>query len=216
MSRNKQQKKNTSPVEDVLPTAEGDIDQPVVDTAPVTNNDSVQPVSNKNSIDNKVPATKGNKVQPTALKLTLREHLAENAKGDMTPMCTVITHYLDRAGPGATEKAIANANYALYSSLLNVINEPNNSKFRSNFDFINKLFVKYGDVELSPIRLSRCDYQWSKGAKHRDNYNLLIEVINTLANPKTRPLNKKKLNVEAILKFLDASGMRNITSYYNL
>ena len=116
--------------------------------------------------------------------------------------------------PVNEQRAIA-ANYDLYNALVGVANTDDYGKFSLLFKVVNKVFLLGKDDAFNPIKLSRFDYLWRWGTSSKQNYERLVELVTTLANPANRKLVGKTVSVEKAVEGLPPVAKQNITRFYS-
>jgi len=143
------------------------------------------------------------------------EEIKEFHKGNsvVDHTISVIERYLNL--PANTEPQVEVATkYDFCVELRNVINTVDYNHFKQNFDIINRMFMIAGDGKFSEVALLKFDYHWTFGNESKLAFQIISEVIHTLADISTRDVNKGTIHVPSMFKYLTDTGISNITRYY--
>lgn len=113
-------------------------------------------------------------------------------------------------------KKIPADKYSFYLNILTLINNEDYNKFKDGFALLHRLFLIEKDNKLEVLNLLSEDYLWTFGSKSKTGYNILIEMLSQLANVRESHQKLKQVNVKNFFKYLNNTGIRNLTKFYNL
>jgi len=124
--------------------------------------------------------------------------------------------YIDAMGTSKVlnPKDGAAKNYEMYNLIISIAKNPDYNKFQLQFKVLNKAFLLGRKGVFSPINLSRYDFEWRWGLKSKSQYEKLVELITTLANPGNRKQIGKTISLESALSDLPEAARENITRFY--
>jgi hypothetical protein len=148
---------------------------------------------------------------------TLDELLEGLGKSPLTKsVANRLKLYKDAMDPSrvVNPKEGAGKNYDLYTLLISIIKNSDQRAFNIGFKVINKVFILGKNDVFNPINLSRFDYEWRWGEKTKSQYEKLIELIATLANPANRKLIGKTISLETAIEGLSDIAKENLTRFY--
>jgi len=206
MANNRQKQKNQK--DEVVPVVE-----PTVPSVKETKVPEVKPVVKETTV-------------PKAKKVTLATIKTEDdvkelflGNPDVQNVMNSFENYIlgtTKQSASENKNTLVSLRFELFNNLKNVIETEDNKLFKQRFDYVNAMFRVYSESMFSHTSLIMFDYLWVYGSDSKLAFQNITKVISTLADPKTRSKKLKGISVEHIFKFLSPTGVRNLTTYYNL
>lgn len=108
--------------------------------------------------------------------------------------------------------------YDLMLTLVSVVNTVDRNKFKVKQDIVTLAFIAFKDSSMDPLKLLAFDYLWKYGDKQLTTYQNLTTVMSMLSDKSVREVNKKKVDINNIIKgtILSEQAKTNLVSYYEL
>lgn len=217
------------------PAKEEEVVVPVVETEVVETPEVVEPAKEEVVVEPTPEPVKEEVKEPEPVKkpvvaeetktptkpvvLNLDEIISsEDSRAKGKHACIMLENFLEADKKhliSGNKTSMVSSRFSLYKDIVSIINNADYGIFKGNMDVLSRALA-VSDPRVSEVKLMSYDYLWTFGSTSKLAYQLLVKVITMLANPSTRAEKLKAVSVGGVFKYLDQTGISNLSRYYDL
>lgn len=128
-----------------------------------------------------------------------------------------IEMYIESMKPGKPVRSVegAQSQYTLWMALFNVIHNAPSSQFKSLWNIVLGFFVKHEKGALGECYYNRFSEMWKYDTNQLTAFQRLLNLISLTANPATREVGLRQVNLDVTLsKGFSEDGRNRLIAFY--
>jgi hypothetical protein len=148
---------------------------------------------------------------------SLEELVDKAEKNDLLKTIAArIKRYINNIRRKNNPDDVVSEHYNMYNLFKEILGDKNYNNFKIKYEFLSRCFILGKNDVFNPINMSKYDYLWKWSKKTHKEYHMLVELISSLADPKTRRNTLKQVDFNKSFINFPEQMRENLNKYYTM